>query len=75
MTEFYVTNARTGNSEWIAGATPADACRAAENARRELTGEQKIPATARASYYSEGSIIDVSIGDSYIKGRTGNVRR
>jgi hypothetical protein len=67
--QFLITDIRTLAQTWV----PAESVRAAliahENARRA----QKLPATTRVSTYSQGSVIDASLGESACRGRRENV--
>ena len=68
---FLITDIRTGTQSWVPGATVREALITHENAWRT----QKLPATAKASHYSQGAIVDVSLGESACRGRRENVIR
>ena len=69
--EYLVTDIRTLVETWVAAASLREALIAHENAGRA----QKLPASTKASSYSTGAIIDMSIGESVIRGRRENVTR
>jgi len=69
--QYLITDIRTNAQTWVSGETVRAALIAHENAWRT----QKLPATAKVSSYSEGAIIDASLGESACRGRRENVQR
>jgi hypothetical protein len=74
-TEYRITNARTLAETWTPAATCAQALVAHETARRAADGDALLPRNCRVSHGGDGGIIDMSIGDSFIRGRVENVIR
>ena len=80
--EFLVTDALANNKTWTPGETPREACirhenalRAAPDAHWTRAGKPALPMTAKASHYSEGGIVDVTVADSACVGGERWVRR
>ena len=75
MTQYLITNARTLAETWIDDQTATLALTRYETERRSVAGEAPLPRTARVSHYSGGAVIDLALGDSFIRGRRENVVR
>ena len=71
MTEFLITDIRTLAQTWVAAATVREALVAHENAWRK----QPLAANSKASVYSQGDMIDASMGESACRGLRSNVVR
>ena len=69
--EYLVTDCTTLNETWIEAASARDALVKHENLWRETP----LPETSKASHYSSGAVLDVSLGRSVIHGRRENVTR
>jgi hypothetical protein len=67
-TYYRVTDARTLAQRWVAGLTPSMAAITHENQQRNLDGRRRLEPGARTSNYSQGDMIDVSIGHSVVRG-------
>ena len=71
MLEYLVTDVRTLAETWVEAPSARAALLLHENAWRATP----LPSTARASDYGQGSVIDVSLGESSIRGRRESVTR
>lgn len=71
MTEYLITDIRTLVQTWTPGASPREALIAHEN----MTRNYKLSASTKASNYSDGDQLDVSLGMSSIRGLRCNVVR
>ena len=71
MAEYLITNTRTLTQSWIAAPSVRVALVAHENQSRRV----KLPGNSKASVYSEGAMIDASLGESSCIGRRENVIR
>lgn len=63
--QYLITDIRTLVQTWVSAATVREALIAHENAWRK----QALPATTKISDYSQGAIIDASLGESACRGR------
>ena len=69
--EYLVTDCTTLKETWIEAASAREALIKRENLWR-LT---PLPMTSKASHYSSGVVLDISLGQSAIRGRRENVTR
>lgn len=69
--EYLVTDIRDLKTTWISADSPSEALIAHENNWRKTP----LAVSAKASDYSLGAVIDVSLGESAIRGRRENVTR
>jgi len=82
MTKFLVVDAITNDKVWVEAASAREACikrenelRAAADAHWTRAGKPALPVGAKASQYSDGRSIDVTVADSYVRGLPENVVR
>ena len=68
MTRYLITDAWTLVSEWIEAPTIREALIRRENELRPDRPGRPLPPTSRASHYSEGDMIDVSLADVFCRG-------
>ena len=71
MNEFLITDIRTAAKTWVPAATVREALIAHENGWRTV----KLPPNTKASDYSQGAVIDASLGESACRGRCEHVVR
>lgn len=69
--QYLITDIRTLAQAWVSAASVREALIAHENAWRRQT----LPATTKVSDHSQVDIIDVSLGESSIRGLRTNVTR
>lgn len=69
--EYLVTDIRNLKTTWIAARSPREALIVHENRWRK----GPLSESSKASDYSDGAVIDVSLGESSIRGRRENVVR
>lgn len=69
--EYLITDIRTLVSTWVSAPSVRVALIAHENGWRTV----KLPASSAASVYSEGDVIDASLGESSCRGLRANVTR
>lgn len=79
MPAYLITDACSGDKQWVAAATVREALIARENELRAAGGPGRyklppLPATAKASYDDSG-FVDVQIADVYCRGRRESVIR
>jgi hypothetical protein len=84
MREYLICDTVTGDLEWIAGASVRQALISRENELRltatkendrRRAGKPALPAKAKASHYSQGDVVDVSLADVSCVGQKQHVIR
>jgi hypothetical protein len=68
MTDYLVTNTRTGRAQWVAAASATAALFKHEQRRRQIAGETLLQPVSRAAHDSNGPVVSASLGDSCIRG-------
>jgi hypothetical protein len=69
--QFLITDIRTLGATWVSAGTVREALIAHENTWRK----QKLPASTKVSSYSQGDMIDASLGESACRGLRAHVTR
>ena len=72
--EYLIVNARTLAQTWVAAVTATQALIVHETARRSADRDAPLPKNCRVSHGGSG-LMDMSLGDSFIRGRRENVVR
>lgn len=69
MPQYLITDIRSNVETWVTASSVREALIAHENAWRD----RPLPTSTKVSDYSQGSVMDVSLGESVCRGRIENV--